>query len=325
MGFWAGVVGEMNRIEDRNERRDEFNRTLREKRLDTIMAAAAQRGAVATTGAGGLSTTTSGSVPEAGAVAGHYAGILINDFGADPEKLSSFSALGEAHVSEIYDAVNTVRQAYDDAGRLAEFTPDVVNNVLEGVRVTVKQGGSIAWKDLAEMAGLNDISEEDAGYINAVLGSRPASATVTVLGSNPQFPLPQEDIQRVKDAATADVVSNLESKRIALTELSQAGTITAEQQTELSNVSRAIETINENEGNVPNWVISQYGASVIAPYVANEPRLLRGNMGGVWDTAIQQLRNTVFSSEAAATEAFNAGRISVGDTIYINGQQVIVE
>lgn len=268
---------------------------------------------------GGMSEDT-GSTVNPAAVGGHFANIILEDFGADPNKLAPFAALGEDSMSEIFDAIETVRVTYVDAGRATEFTPEVVNNILDGVRVTVRQGGTVQWEDLAEMAGLSDITDEEKNWINLSLGGGGTSVRTTILETQPEFPLPMEDITRFKDAASADLVTQLESLQIMLDNKSRAGTITPEEATTASDVSRAISTITENEGTVPNWVISQFGSLAISPYLQNEPRLMRGNLGGAWDIA----RQRVFGTEEDVSNALDAGTVNYGDTVVVGGRTYIL-
>ena len=129
-----------------------------------------------------------------------------------------------------------------------------------------------------------------------------------------------EDIAKFKTAATGDLVTSLESFRISLDNKSRDGTITPEEATTASDISRAIETINENDGTVPSWVISQFGALTISPYIQNEPRLLRGNLGGAWDTA----RQRVFKTEEDVSNAIDAGTVNYGDTVVVAGRTFIL-
>lgn len=373
MGFWAGFANQMN-IEkeakarkeevlsgrefsaeqaeiDREERRKELAATLRQRRQEILVEAAAARnstvgGTTVGIGAGGVRPVGSGSavagsvtaaptttaVEEGGlavdtgptvsteAVSGHYADIILNDFGANSELLAPFAALGDSSMSEIFDAVDTARVAYEEAGRGTEFTPDVVNNILSGVRTTVKQGGTVQWEDLAEMAGLGEMSDEEKNWINLSLGGPQSTVKTTILNTPPKFPLPMEDIAKFKTAATGDLVTSLESLQIKLDNKSLAGTITPEEATAVSDVSRALEEIEGREGTVPNWVISQFGALSISPYIQNEPRLLLGNIGGAWDTASQR----VFGTEEDVSNAIDAGKVRYGDTVVVAGRTFIL-
>ena len=335
---------------DREERRKELAAALRQRRQEAVVAAAASRnltvgGTTVGIGAGGVrpvgsgsavagsvtATPTTNAVEEGGlavdtgptvsteAVSGHYADIILNDFGANSELLAPFAALGDSSMSEIFDAVDTARVAYEEAGRGTEFTPDVVNNILSGVRTTIKQGGTVQWEDLAAMAGLDEMSDEESNWINMQLG-RPTTVKTTILNTPPKFPLPIEDIAKFKTAATGDLVTSLESLQITLDNKSRDGTITPEEATTASDVSRAIETINENDGTVPNWVISQFGALSISPYIQNEPKLLYGNLGGAWDIA----RQRVFGTEEDVSNAIDAGTVNYGDTVVVAGRAFIL-
>ena len=335
---------------DREERRKELAAALRQRRQEAVVAAAASRnltvgGTTVGIGAGGVrpvgsgsavagsvtATPTTNAVEEGGlavdtgptvsteAVSGHYADIILNDFGANSELLAPFAALGDSSMSEIFDAVDTARVAYEEAGRGTEFTPDVVNNILSGVRTTIKQGGTVQWEDLAAMAGLDEMSDEESNWINMQLG-RPTTVKTTILNTPPKFPLPIEEIAKFKTAATGDLVTSLESLQITLDNKSRDGTITPEEATTASDVSRAIETINENDGTVPNWVISQFGALSISPYIQNEPKLLYGNLGGAWDIA----RQRVFGTEEDVSNAIDAGTVNYGDTVVVAGRAFIL-
>lgn len=345
MGFFAGVVSQLNTIDERNEafakeereraeRRKELQDALKEKRMTAIIAAAASRGLIVPEGAGvdgtaaaGTGTVTevgglakdTGSKPSVSAIKGHSAGILIKDFKADPELLAPFAALGESHMQEIYDAVDTVRAAYDDAGRLGEFTPDVVNNILKGVRVTVSKGGTVYYDDLLKMAGLDDIPAEDRNYMDLMLRTGP-SAKVTIIGQKPQFPMDIKDIKDIKDGATADLTVTLNSLRMDMERKIQDGTATPTEVSTAADLTKAIEQIDENEGNVPMWVIQKFGATSLAPYIANDPRVLRGNLGGAWDIA----KSRVFATEAELSAAFDAGSVKMGDTVVVGGKSFIL-
>ena len=344
MGFFAGVVQQLNTIDERNERfakeerdraerRKELQDALKEKRMAAIIAAAASRGLMLPEGAGvdgtaaaagtvteaGGLTKDTGSKPSTSAIKGHSAGILIKDFKADPDLLAPFAALGESHMKEIYDAVDTVRKTYDDAGRLAEFTPDVVNNVLKGVRVTVSKGGTVYYEDLLKMAGLDDIPAEDRKYMDLML-QRGGGAKVTIIGQKPQFPLKVEEITKVRDAATTDLTVTLNSLRMDMERKIQDGTATPAEVSTAADLTKAIEQIDENEGNVPMWVIKQFGATSLAPYIANDPRISRGNLGGAWDIA----KSRVFATEAELSAAFDAGGVKMGDTVVVGGKSFIL-
>ena len=373
MGFWAGFSNQMNinkeasaRKEeatsarefsaeqsemDREQRRQEIAATLRQRRQEAVVAAAASRGLTVGGTAVGVSvggvrpvgsgsavagsvtaTPTTTAVEEGGlavdtgptvsteAVSGHYADIILNDFGANSELLAPFAALGDSSMSEIFDAVDTARVAYVEAGRGTEFTPDVVNNILSGVRTTIKQGGTVQWEDLAAMAGLDEMSDEEKNWINLSLGGPQSTVKTTILNTPPKFPLPMEDIAKFKTAATGDLVTSLESLQITLDNKSRDDTITPEEATTASDVSRAIVAINENDGTVPNWVISQFGALTISPYIQNEPKLLYGNLGGAWDIA----RQRVFGTEEDVSNAIDAGTVKYGDTVVVAGRTFIL-
>ena len=336
---------------DREERRKELAAALRQRRQEAVVAAAASRGLTVGGTAVGVSvggvrpvgsgsavagsvtaTPTTTAVEEGGlavdtgptvsteAVSGHYADIILNDFGANSELLAPFAALGDSSMSEIFDAVDTARVAYEEAGRGTEFTPDVVNNILSGVRTTIKQGGTVQWEDLAAMAGLDEMSDEEKNWINLSLGGPQSTVKTTILSTPPQFPLPMEDIAKFKTAATGDLVTSLESLQITLDNKSRDDTITPEEATTASDVSRAIVAINENDGTVPNWVISQFGALTISPYIQNEPKLLYGNLGGAWDIA----RQRVFGTEEDVSNAIDAGTVKYGDTVVVAGRTFIL-
>lgn len=336
MGFFQGVVAQLNTIDERNERfakeerdraerRKELQANLKEKRMQNLLTVAAKRGitgglptSAVKPGSGGLPTDITPS-PSTGALKGHFTKILLNDMKASPEALAPFAALGESNMEEIFDAVNTVRKTYQDSGREAEFTPDVVNNILKGVRVTVEAGGTVKYDDLLEMAGLTDLTEEERKYLDLMLQRGP-SAKVTILGSKPQFPMGIEDIKRVKDAASSDLTVTLRSLEMDLQTKVQQGTATPTENSELSKVSRAIEQIESNDGNIPNWVIKDFGATVLAPYIQNEPRILRGNLGGAWDMA----KSKVFATEEQLKAAFKAGTVKIGDTVSVGGRAFIL-
>lgn len=351
MGFFTGVVSQLNTIDERNaafakeerdraERRKELQDALKEKRMAAIITAAASRGLMLPEGAGvdGTAAAGTGSVTEAGgltkdtgsrpstsAVKGHYTGILLKDFKADPDLVAPFAALGESNIKEIYDAVDTVRAAYDDAGRAAEFTPDVVNNVLKNVRVTVSKGGTVYYDDLLKMSGLDQIPEEDRKYMDFML-RQGASAKVTVLGQKPQFPMKIEDIQRYKEAAKDDFLGTLESKLVEVQQkITRGGGDPGDLGAEQARLSKAINQIKEAGGTVSPEILEKYGPDVMLPYVMREPRLLIGSIGGWQGAAINSLReNKAFSTEQAAKEAVMAGLIKDGDEITIKGKKVKV-
>lgn len=374
MGFWAGFSNQMNinkearaRKEeaisarefsaeqsemDREQRRQEIADTLRQRRQEALVEAAASRNAVVggdalRVGSGGITTTAvaaggsgapaqttptegglatdTGPTVSNSAIDGHYSNILLNDYGADPDKLAPFAALGESSMAEIYDAVDTARVAYVGADREAEFTSEVVNNILDGVRSTVKQGGTVQWEDLAAMAGLSDMSEEEKNWINLSLGGPKSTVKTTVLSTPPQFPLPIEDISKVTQQATGSILNTLKSDQAALRQkvnlLKPGEKLEEGEAEELSRVSSAIEVIEGNEGFVPNSVIREFGFEAILPYILNDPRLLRGQLGGPWDFAIE---NRMFKTEEEFDAAYRAGLIQSGTSVYIGGQKLDV-
>ena len=374
MGFWAGFSNQMNinkearaRKEeatsarefsaeqsemDREQRRQEIAATLRQRRQEAVVAAAASRGltvggTAVGVSAGGVRPVGSGSavagsvtatptntvVKEGGlavdtgptvsteAVSGHYADIILNDFGANSELLAPFAALGDSSMSEIFDAVDTARVAYVEAGRGTEFTPDVVNNILSGVRTTIKQGGTVQWEDLAAMAGLDEMSDEEKNWINLSLGGPQSTVKTTILNTPPQFPLPVADIAKVTEQATGSILNTLKSDEVALSEKKTDGTISEEDALYLSEVSKAIGVIEGNKGFVPGSVIRKFGFKAILPYILNDPRLLRGQLGGPWDDAIS---NRMFKTEADFDAAYRSGLIESGTSVYIGGQKLDV-
>lgn len=340
MGFFTGVVSQLNTIDERNERfakeerdraerRKELQDALRERRLESIITVAAKRGLTVPTGMGGAAPSTgtevggltrdTGSKPSTSAVRGHSARILLQDFKADPDLMANFAALGEGDMEDLLDAVRTAKQLYVDAGREAEFTPDVVNKVVSSARVSVSEGGTFYADDLVKAIGLDDMTDEDRRYMNLMLGTGP-SAKMTILGHTPQFPMKVEEITKVRDAATTDLTVTLNSLRMDMERKIQDGTATPTEVSTAADLTKAIEQIDENEGNVPMWVIQKYGATALAPYIANDPRVLRGNLGGAWDIA----KSRVFASEAELGAAFDAGSVKMGDTVVVGGKSFIL-
>lgn len=304
MGFWAGVVGELNRIEDRNDRRDEFNRKIREDRLNTIIAARARYGAGTTSTSasqGGVQTAT-GSTVEDSAVLNANVGYL-KSVGLDDDMIASWVAIGPTAVSDLRDRVETY--VVDNQENPWMRTPEEITRRASALQPHVIAGETIDENSPLDSFGM-DLTEEEANYVRAV--SPPPRPARVVISDNyvPQVSaLGTEDISKVFDNATQDIMNTLE------TELQQQKFLMAPDYTDpntneplrddqrlaitnrVNQLETAISRIDNNEGFVPIDIIQQYGAATIAPYLRANPGLAKnaelGQLPGTWGNLVTEM------------------------------------
>lgn len=311
MGFWAGVVGEMNRIEDRNERRDEFNRKIREDRINTMATAAMRYGASTTSSTGGVESST-GSTVAASALQNDNL-TYLKSVGISDETLSSFIAAGPTAVNDAASLIRTTRVEFSETPNLV--TPDLLNERLRAATPIVIRGDTLDWDEWKSAFNL-DLTEEDRAYLEAI--TPPARDRVVMVDNwVPPVTMPkQDDIDKFNQSASGDITFILENRKAQLSDQIGAYIGLPSDQVpenlqssvrEYKQIESDLERINNSDGSfVPQSAVENYGIEAVLPRLAANPAIIRASdqnaLSGVWGRVVNGITRVSTREELEALE-----------------------
>lgn len=247
------------------------------------------------------------------------ASIFIEEFGVEPEAIAPFAALSKAHVEEVRSAINEVRDQFQAAGRLDQFTPDVVTEVMSKIRILVEEGKDVDVADLARIAGTDNLSQSDLAIMD-ILATRPDTVRV-ISDYQPRFPIEATKLNQIQTGFIAQMQQDLEMTVADLQAKQRQGDNVANQ---LTRASAALDYIKES-GTATYSIIQEFGVPTFRALVESEPSLMYGTgLPGALGAARRSLENATFSSMEEAQAAIDAGTIPEGATVYVNGRSFTV-
>lgn len=305
MGFWSGFVGEINRIEDRNERRDEFNRQVREKRFDTMMQYGLQYGSGTRTSAGGDERATGSTVSAAATQNTNIE--YLRSVGISDETLSSFIGVGPTAVADAADIIRATKAEFSEYPNLVNG--EFLDQRLSSVAVDVVEGKTINWDDWSKRFQI-DLSDDEREMLSAVTPAPTRSAIIT---DNWTAPVSMPDQKTIDDFNTSvgnnmlaildEEKRNLEQGLTSVEDPQQKQAISSR----INDIISWTNTINNSDGqSIPFAALNAYGGDAMSGMLNANPGLLRaaetGALSGSAGRLLQQAPRITSAAEAERLE-----------------------
>lgn len=284
MGFWSGFAQGWEAESERIERRKLFQQEQRDKRVG-VLAELINKGY----------GRAAGGIPGAGesdatpASADHYITVL-GKYGMTPEQVGKINSEGG-----VYGLQAAVQVIQDNEGMI---TPELLARIPDSIVVTQRDGGTVNPETLAEnLFGpdfMGSLEPEQKAILDLTATQAGVAEPYVTTTFNQPEPVKPTDVNQVIDIANQSLMSQLVAKQREAEERSKSAATPEEQAAAIAEASRfeALQTQVENGNVVP--AIEAVGASVIGPYLENNPQLkanpeLLGPWGGVAQQYLEQL------------------------------------
>lgn len=275
---------------------------------------------------------------EGGGTAAHYFEVL-RSYGADDEVIAKVARGGLPALQQASEVLAEQKAKFDEVGSQS-FTPDRVNSFLNSAIITEAEDETYDFAGAAELFGLNeaDLNEDILPGIS--------TETFFAWKLSQTAPGPQTTFTQTEMAAdmTVEELNKLEERGntmlsqalVALQQdiaqarpgLEDGDTATAQELADQeARINDAIQAIDEN-GN-PAKALEIVGPDVVQALIAADPRAATAPLSPMWTQAREQAlggsNNTIFDSEEAVQKAYDQGLVKPGDTVTVNGQQMVIE
>lgn len=255
---------------------------------------------------------------------------LVKRYNLDPEKVAKFVARGPTHIDDLIDLMKTAYAAYKSAGREAEWTPKVANEVLDQLGVYADEPTKTLDRgELDRILGLN-LDPIDKTYYAAIASAAGKPKTSVANFYTPPTFFTPEEYDKLDKVFVGAITQNLINAQV---ELQRFEPTTDEERTNRANGLRLIEKQlkDAKEGIITPDVIESYGPETFMQLAELNPKILQqkvipGNLGAA-QRAYKRSQNAMptYDTVDEARAARERGEIKVGDSVVIAGQTTKVK